>query len=257
MSDNRPFASMLSRSLIMIGLSLMTLISASTSTGASRNPATVHVLIVVPSQYGGPATATTAETVLRLWLGQPTDSPCTGDFRVTGCTIEGWFRQEIGEVFDYDVTIVNLAETATDLDYAAVVTLGCGEIFNSLDNNNNMRAFVSAESGYVGTGQRTMYEVLGAGGYARHKFISSKSTTTGYGIIGDWGVAEQLGIQESCDLFAGNYAVTGFGHEFAGMMGTYSTSQTDTDDNVYAGTQLTAAEKHNLTHNSGDWLRSP
>jgi hypothetical protein len=209
----------------------------------------IHAFVVVPSQYSSTVTPEQTVAAVQQWMGQPTDAPCIGS---TTCTIEGWFRHELGKVFDYDVTVHYTPKTAAEL---STTTDACGSMSSSL-LDNAIRNLLYSEAGYVLNDQRTMMVVMGAGGWAAHQFTSPRGSTTGWGLVGDWGVMEQNGVPNSC-VPSWDYPMRGFSHEVAGMMGMFSTSQGDSDDPIFTGDVLTTTEKRNINHNSGAWLRTP
>jgi len=83
--------------------------------GAKGGPASarVNVVVVVPAAYSSNATPAQAEAAAQSWLGSPSDAACIGSQYT--CTIEGWFRHEIGQVFDYTIQTVPIGNLPTGL----------------------------------------------------------------------------------------------------------------------------------------------
>lgn len=219
---------------------------------ANKPFSTVHVFIIAPASYSGGVTVPQAMTAVQTWLGQPSDPPLIGS---TSISMESWVRHETGKVFDYDITVHSSAHPDTDFTSSFDA---CGSM-DGLQVETKLNLFMTDEVGYSyeNNGQRTMIVLLGAGGWAGHKFISPRSSTTGWCLVGDWGVMEQDGAPNDC-VTPGDFPTRGFGHEFMGMMGAFWTSGGgDTDDPIFTGDVLATSMKRNLIHNSGAWLRNP
>lgn len=214
-----------------------------TSTTTTTTPPAakvIHVFVVVPSVYTSNVTVAQAEAATRLWLGQPGDAACLGH---AGCSIEGWFKHELGLYFDYDLTVHRSAWTATQIN-APYPLDSCGQM-NELGVWGNVPSLLYQERGYDRGGQKTMVLLVGAGGWAGHHPDSATA------IVGDWGVAEQNGYPGVCDPYGTVFPSRGFGHEFVGMLGAFVN---DAYYPVFTGDPLDAQHEANLLARSGDWL---
>src|SRR5215831_2291735 len=96
--------------LLVLAFLAFAFVPSAQAQGSSKN---VDVLVVVPATYSSNATPDQAVSALQSWLGQPTDAPCIGS---QYCSIEGWFRHELGEVFDYDIQVIPITLNYTFVD---------------------------------------------------------------------------------------------------------------------------------------------
>jgi len=209
---------------------------------------TVHVLVVIPATYSSTVTPDQAVSAVQSWLGQPTDAPCIGSQYT--CTIEGWFRHELGQVFNYDLRTVSVSFNWSSFD-------ACGS-FSGPYLYLAVDPAVSAATGinFGNTSDRTMELVMGGGGWAGHYSPADRGRVVDHmGMVGDWGVEQQYGVPVSC-IPAPDAPAHGFSHEFAGMMGEYVTAGYN-EGGLFLGDVMSAHEKADLMHYSGQWLRAP
>lgn len=226
--------------LILAALAAFAIVAlpASAARGAGSHPL-VHVLVVVPTSYTSNATPGQAVAAVQTWLGQPSDAPCIGS---TSCTIEGWFKHELGQVFDYQVQTVNVPQSA------GPGTDACGQggdVFRYMD-------WVKQLTGLsFGVSERDMEIVMGLGGWAGHWSPTDRKVDH-LGAVGDWGVMEQFNARNAC-IPDWDYPARGFSHEFAGMMGEFVTAGYN-EGGLFVGDPMSANEKSDLLHYSGKWL---
>jgi len=222
------------------------------SPGAARGgpaPPKINVLVVVPSAYTSNVTPAQAVSAAQTFLGQPSDAACIGvalpsDPSTWTCSIEGWFKHELGRVFDYQIQIVPIA-WASGGPFDACGASG-GPLYLGVNPD------VSAATGLTFTDrERDILLVMGAGGWAGH-FSPADRKVPHEALIGDWGVMEQFGVPNSC-IPDWDYPARGFSHEFMGMMGAYTTSGYD-EGGLFIGDPMSAHIKADLLRYSGKWL---
>lgn len=218
--------------------------------GAKGGPASarVNVIVVVPATYTSNVTPAQTVTATQSWLGSPSDAACIGSQYT--CTMEGWFRHELGRVFDYDLQTVEIGNLPTGLS-----TDACG---SWSDSNLSfwVNGHVEAQTGidFSSNRQRTMLVLLGGGGWAGH-FSPANRGVDHFGMVGDWGVMEQYGVRNAC-MGSPDAPAHGFSHEFAGMMGAYVTAGYN-EGGLFLGDVMSPNIKADLLKYSGKWLRSP
>jgi len=207
-------------------------------------PSRVNVVVVVPSGYVSNTTPSQAVTSVQSWLGSPSDAACIGSQYT--CTMEGWFKHELGKVFDYDVQTVAMAPVNSAVD-------ACGS-YSSPFAYFQVNAAVEAATGIDldSNRQRTMLLLMGGGGWAGHFAPTDRGNSVQhFGMVGDWGVMEQYGVRNSCQLV--DSPAHGFSHEFMGMMGAYVTSGYN-EGGLFLGDVMSPNIRADLLRYSGKWL---
>ena len=225
-------------------------VSAAKPAHAAANQAKVRVAVAVPTTYSSTVTPAQGEAFVRAALGSPTDAPCIGSHT---CSVNAWFKHELGQVFDYDVTIVPMtwgvtAEQGVD---SCGSTAGPGWFYSPTQD------LAAAGFGFT-KNDRTMTLLMGGGGWAGH-FAPTDRVPVHQGMVGDWGVMAWTGQPNACLTAYGMLpedAFAGFSHEFAGMMGAYVTAGYN-EGGLFVGDPMSANEKKDLVKYSGRWLRSP
>lgn len=216
----------------------------------------VHVYVAVPTTYSSTVTPQQAESYVYAALGTPFDVPCIGSHL---CTMNGWFKHEIGQVFDYDVTIVPMTWGVTPGER----TDSCGSTGGFGWYYAPAQDLAAAGAGFS-KNDRTMTLLMGGGGWAGH-FAPNNDVSVHQGMSGDWGVMLREGVPNAC-LTAYGAPVTdmfsGFGHEFMGMMGAYSVAEQRlgdgyADGGLFQGDPMGSFVKKSLLQYSGRWLRNP
>lgn len=222
---------------VLLGSSAMATAAAPSARGAQP----IHVFVAVPPTYTSPVTPEQARIAVSTWLGQPTDAPCLGQY----CTVEGYFRSQLGKVFDYDLTVVP----------GAYPQPGPGGVDACNQGGIDQYWFRSPTAGYSLSGNRTMVLVLGGGGWAGHNPGTKQSGAFGMG--GDWGVQAMWDVPLPCVPagIAEPFMDRGFAHEFEGMMGMYRNGATY--DYFCCERAMEAQHKKNLLSWSRSWLRNP
>lgn len=226
--------------LALIGCALATVVlagAASAAKGGNNRP--VEVYVVVPANAQTPITSQQADAAVRSWLGSPSDAPCTGN---QNCSIEGWFRAELGQVFDYTVEVMPMRNITAGVDE-------CGSFRGAF-----LYQYLEQTSIGLSTGARSMVLMLGAGGWAGH-FSPADRKVPHFGMVGDWGVMEEYGVEVPC-IPEWDYPMRGFSHEFMGMMGAYVTAGYN-EGGLFIGDAMSANIKRDLLKYSGRWLREP
>lgn len=223
--------------VVLISVLALTLAVGTAGRGGSNRP--IEFYVAVPANAQIAVTSEQAEAAVRLWLGEPTDAPCTGS---QNCSIEGWFRAELGRVFDYRVTVIPMKEIPGPTD-------SCGSW-------NFPFLYTHLESTSIGlsSNDRSMVLMLGAGGWAGH-FSPADRKVLHFGMVGDWGVIEQYGAEVSC-IPEWDFPARGFSHELMGMMGAYVTAGYN-EGGLFIGDGMSANIKRDLLKYSGRWLREP
>lgn len=216
---------------------------------AAKGTKVVHVQIIVPASYSSNVTPDQAVAFARTVTGATADAPCPAGSR--DCSVESWLRREVGDVFEYDVTVYRISAGAAQLSSSFD---SCGRMSDST-LYARVYYYLNAEFGYKATSSnRTMTLVLGAGGWAGHLWASPSNTKyDAFGLVGDWGVEEMFGVPNPC-IPDWDYPGRGYGHEFAGMMGMFYNGSYSTDDPVFTGDVLNATQKAQLLKTSGGWL---
>jgi hypothetical protein len=212
---------------------------------AGKGGQVIPIYVVVPAQYASTVSVDQARQWAEDVIGQPTDAPCIGSH---DCSIEAWFRHEIGRVFDYALVSVEAPNISNDTAYvdACGSFAGPGWIYPAQE--------AIGASGYdIRKNDRYFILLLGGGGWAGHIFATGSSKQA-WGMIGDWGAERKFGVPVTCmpdwvDVSGG------FSHEFAGMLGMYVTD--GYSGALYTGDPMTPGNKSDLLHYSGHWLRSP
>jgi hypothetical protein len=200
----------------------------------------VNVLVIVPSSYVSNATPDQAVSAAQTFLGSPSDAPCIGS---TSCSIEGWFKHELGQVFDYQIQTITIPYGLVGSDPCG--SAGGGGLYWYVNQ------WVSQLTHYnFGVSERDMEVLMGAGGWAGH-FSPADRQVEHFGMVGDWGVMEQFNERNAC-IPDWDYPNRGFSHEFAGMMGMYVTD--GYNGALFSGDTMTANNKADLMHYSGKWL---
>jgi hypothetical protein len=208
----------------------------------------VNVVVVVPDGYVSNTTPAQAVTAVQSWLGSPSDVACIGSQYT--CTMEGWFRHELGQVFDYDLTVVSMEAVNSAVD-------ACGS-YSSPFVYFQVNGGVEAATGinFDSNRQRTMLLLMGGGGWAGHYAPTDRGNSVQhFGMVGDWGVMEQYGVRNSC-MGSPDAPAHGFSHEFMGMMGAYVTAGYN-EGGLFLGDVMSANIKSDLMRYSGKWLHSP
>jgi hypothetical protein len=240
--------------MLLILVSLLALLSAP---AAARGGPTkfIEVYVAVPADAQTTVTSAQAVQTIQRVLGSPTDAPCIGEWdpyntATWTCSVEGWFRHELGQVFDYRVTVVPLqalpnAEPNFGRD-------ACGSY------NWGIYTFIDPWlTDAVGAGftknDRTMILTLGAGGWAGH-FAPTDRNVDHFGMVGDWGVMENFNLRNAC-VPDWDTPSRGFSHEFAGMLGMYVSD--GYSGALFVGNVMTANNKADLLRYSRQWLRNP
>ncbi len=205
---------------------------------------TVHVYVVVPSSYSSTVTPAQGVSAVQTWLGQPTDAACIGS-QFT-CSIEGWFRHELGQVFDYDLTTVPVGFAVSGQVDACGSADGGGWYWT-------VAAALSSAGYDLSNKQRVAVMFMGGGGWAGH-FAPNNRVDAHLGMTGDWGVMNEYDQPNGCDpSFAYESPAHGFSHEFAGMMGEYVTAGYN-EGGLFVGDVMSANERRDLLRLSGKWL---
>ena len=221
--------------------------SAAKPAGGTR---LVNVYVAVPTTYFSTVTPEQAEDFVYASLGSASDAPCIGSHT---CSMNGWFKHEIGQVFDYDVTIVPMSWGVTfgERTDACGSTDGVGWFYAP------MQDLAAVGAGFT-KNDRTMTLLMGGGGWAGH-YSPTDNVSVHQGMAGDWGVMVREGVPNACVTAYGmpvTDAFSGFGHEFMGMMGAYSISGYG-DGGLFQGDSMGPTVKKALLRNSGRWLRNP
>lgn len=206
---------------------------------------TIPVYLVIPAVYSSAVTPDQMAQTISYAMGQPTDAPCIGSH---SCSIEAWFRHELGQVFDYRIITV----PAPKYDNTSGVPVdSCGRFSSSGLYLGAEDAISSA--GYSIDHTRYFMVMMGAGGWAGHFAPSDRKLNMG--MVGDWGGEVLFGTsaQDSCNWTT--EVIPGMAHEFAGMLGMYETD--GYNGALWNGDVMTANNKRDLLHWSGAWLRSP
>lgn len=227
--------------LALVGCVLATVLLASPVSAARvvSGSRPIEVYVAVPANAQTTITPAQSETAIRLWLGNPTDAPCTGS---QNCSIEGWFRAELGQVFDYRVSVIPMKEIAGPTD-------SCGSWSFPF-----LYTHLKSTSIGLSSNDRSMVVMLGAGGWAGH-FSPADRKVSHFGMVGDWGVMEEYGVEVPC-IPEWDYPTHGFSHEFMGMMGAYVTAGYN-EGGLFIGDEMSANIKRDLVKYSGRWLREP
>ena len=230
--------------LVLLALALFTVPAAAKGGPA---PSRVNVIVVVPPGYVSNATPAQAMTAVQSWLGSPSDAACIGSQYT--CTMEGWFKHQLGKVFDYDLSLVQIGNLPSGLGRDACGSWSDSNLSFWVDGH------VSTQTGidFSSNRQRTMELVMGAGGWAGH-FAPPNRNVDHMGMVGDWGVMEQYGVRNSCQLV--DSPAHGFSHEFMGMMGAYVTSGYN-EGGLFLGDVMSPNIRADLLKYSGKWLRNP
>lgn len=228
--------------LIVLAVALFTLlIPSAVAKGGPGKPVNVYVAAPVNAQTS--VTTEQAVSAVQSWLGSPSDAPCIGS-QFT-CTMEGWFRHELGLVFDYTVEVVPMHAITGPTD-------ACGSW-----NFPFLYSHLESTSIGLSSQDRSMVLMLGAGGWAGH-FSPANRKVDHFGMVGDWGVMQQFGVPNACVLehAALDGPARGFSHEFAGMMGAYVTAGYN-EGGLFLGDVFSENSKRDLAKYSGRWLRAP
>lgn len=212
----------------------------------------VEIYVAVPANAVTTITSAQAVETIRKVTGQPTDAPCLVswnpyDTSTWGCTVEGWYRHELGKVFDYRVTVVPIPAQNFAAD-------ACGQ---GASWEGVVSSLTNARVGFsTSKGVRTMVMVLGGGGWAGH-FAPTDSQVDHMGLVGDWGVMEDHGVPNSC-IPEWDTPSRGYSHELAGMMGMYIGGGCYGDgQGCFVGDAMSVVEKASLLKYSNSWLRQP
>jgi hypothetical protein len=236
---------------LLILVSLLALLSAPAA-ARGRPTKFIEVYVAVPADTQTTVTSAQAVQTIQRVLGSPMDAPCLGrwspyDRSTWNCTVEGWFRHELGQVFDYRITVVNIPAIGGPVD-------ACGSWSSS-------GLYFSAIGGLLPTGatftkqDRAMIFLLGGGGWAGH-FSPADHVDYHFGMVGDWGAMSLFNQQNACLPAEYDEPSGGLSHEFAGMMGEYVTAGYN-EGGLFAGEPMSVNEKSDLLRYSRQWLRSP
>jgi len=237
-------------------VALLTMVMLVAPAGARGGPSSkpIDIYIVVPADAVTTVTPAESKQHIERVVGQPTDAPCLQRWSPWDtstwwtCTMEGWFRHEIGKVFDYRITTVNVpAYTYVGRDVCGSYA-GYGAWQYTIDYLKGIASFSK--------GARTFLYLMGGGGWAGH-FAPTNRQVDHAGMVGDWGAMQMVGRPNAC-IPAWAEPSGGLSHEFVGMMGMYVDGGCYDDGlGCYLGDAMTSAEKAALLKYSGSWLRSP
>lgn len=238
-------------------LSILATLALATTAGAAK-PVTsggpiksVQVYVVVPAAYSSTVTPAQGEAFVRAAIGSRSDAPCIGSH---SCSIEGWFKHELGQTFDYTVETINASFSVPTSDPNSVDSCGSTSgpswywtVASALTNAN-----VSLTKN-----DRVAVLLMGGGGWAGH-FAPTDNVPAHLGMAGDWGAMRMFDSMNACatSYFAGlpaEDAASGFAHEFAGMMGAYAIGGYG-DGGLYQGDPMGDSVKKALLRYSGKWL---
>ena len=206
----------------------------------------VRVAVAVPTAYSSTVIPAQGEAFVRAALGAPTDASCIGSHT---CSVEAWFKHELGQVFDYDVTVVPMTWG-----------VGPGDPVDSCGSTEGQGWYYRPPADLMAAGfgfdktDRTMTLLMGGGGWAGH-FAPTDRVPVHQGMVGDWGPMMQFNARNAC-IPADEYPNRGFSHEFMGMMGAYVTAGYN-EGGLFIGDPLSANEKRDLLRYSGRWLYAP
>lgn len=223
---------------------------------ASQGSKPVEIVIAVPSDSGSRTTVTSEQAIstIKYIVGEPTDAPCLQtwnpyDHSTYGCSIEGWFRHELGEVFDYNISVIPIGDFGNNVGDA------CGS-YGGIAAWQYATYYLKKEGVSFARGARTMILLMGGGGWAGH-FAPTNKQVEHAGMVGDWGVMLDHDLPNGCipDWVTPS---GGFSHELVGMMGMYIDGGCyDGTGGCYVGDPMTEVEKNALLKYSGQWLRNP
>lgn len=238
--------------LTALAVLMVCALPASAARGAGGTK-TIQVYVAVPANAVTTVTPEQAVQSIQYVLGQPTDASCLQpwspyDHSTWGCSVEGWFRHELGQVFDYTITVVSIPAIGGPTD-------SCGSWSAQGLYFDVVGPLASMGAGFK-TRDRSMILTLGAGGWAGHfSPVPDPKVDYHFGMVGDWGVMENFDLRNAC-VPSWDTPARGFSHEFAGMLGMYVTAGYD-EGGLFVGDPMSANEKRDLQKYSGGWLRSP
>ncbi len=238
----------------LIFAAIAALVLATTASAAGPQSKKVEIYVAVPSDAITNVTSSQAVQTIEKIVGKPTDAPCLVswnpyDKSTWGCSIEGWYRHEVGKVFEYRITVVQIGALGGQRDACGSYT--GGGLYFAVDQ----QLAQNSSAGFT-KNDRTMIMTMGAGGWAGH-FAPPNRQVDHMGMVGDWGVMEDHGTPTSC-IPEWDTPSRGFSHELAGMMGMYVGGGCYEDGyGCFVGDQMSAVEKSALLKYSGQWLRNP
>ena len=237
--------------LILASAVILSLGILGVSSSASAQGRAVNIYLIVPSAYNSNATTDQALAMIQKDLGSPTDAPClqnwnSSDPSTWNCSVEGWYRHELGKVFDYNVTIVHVSWDQTALGGLDACGQGSVALYG---------IYYDLKQQHYNVSGRTLAVTMGGGGWAGHFSPADKVTENGFGQVGDWGAMELYNNRNAC-VPDWDYPNRGFSHELAGAMGEYVTAGYN-EGGLFVGDVMSAHEKADLLKYSGAWLRQP
>ena len=235
---------------LLAGLVIALLLAAPGAARGGPTPPLVHVYVVVPTSYSSTVTPAQAVDFVHAALGSPADTPCINSH---SCSVNAWFRHELGEVFDYDVTVFPVPWGVFDSTDACGSTDGGGWYWQVAWSLQGAGVDLSTRS-------RAAVVLMGGGGWAGH-FSPANHVDAHMGMAGDWGTMRMFDSMNACaanyfSTLPANDAACGFAHEFAGMMGEFVTAGYN-EGGLFQGDPMSTNEKKDLVRYSGKWLRSP
>jgi hypothetical protein len=231
---------------------LVCVLPASAARGAGGTKA-VNMYIAVPASYSSTVTPAQAQAFVAAALGSPSDAPCIGSH---SCSVEAWYRHEVGLVFDYTTTVVNLP----NLSISSPNTDSCGSAAGGFWLDVVAQQLSLQVGDQFQSGDRTMVLLMGGGGWAGH-YHPRNHVDWHDGMAGDWGTMRMFDSMNACaasyfSVLPANDAANGFAHEFHGMMGAFWQSGYN-EFGLYQGDVMSDHQKQDLIKYSGRWLRSP
>ena len=238
--------------IALIILSLLLLFASPAVARGGPAPKVVRVVVVVPAAYSSTVTPAQGEAFVRAALGSRSDAPCIGSH---SCSVEGWFKHEIGQTFDYTVETLQAS--------FSVPPAGDPNFTDSCGSTAGPGWYWTVASDLTAAGvsltknDRVAVLLMGGGGWAGH-FAPTNNVPAHFGMAGDWGAMRMFDSMNSCaaSYFAGlpaEDAASGFAHEFAGMMGAYAIGGYG-DGGLYQGDPMGDSVKKALLRYSGKWL---
>src|SRR5262245_5459708 len=200
--------------LLAVILFALILVSFGEAKGAPTSEP-VEVYVVVPAAYSSTVTVQQGVDFVHAALGSPTDAPCVGSH---SCSVNAWFRNELGQVFDYNVTVLPVSWSVEPNDPVDECgsTDGGGWYYQVGGSLANAGVNLTARN-------RVAVVLMGGGGWAGH-FAPANKVIYHYGMGGDWGAMRMFNSMNTCatnyfSTLPANDAANGFAHEFIGMMG--------------------------------------
>jgi|KBSSwiStaDraftv2_1062776.scaffolds.fasta_scaffold318114_3 hypothetical protein len=236
--------------LLVLAASLLLVAPAAGAPAGKR----VEVYVAVPADAVTTITVDEAVQTIQRITGQPTDAPCLVrwspyDSSTWTCSMEGWFRHELGQVFDYRITVVPIPALGF------VGRDACGSYAGFGAWQWTMKYLADAHVGFsTAKGARSFVYLIGGGGWAGH-FAPTNTQVEHAGMVGDWGAMVLFDKLNGCIPPEYREPQGGFSHELVGSMGMYVNGGCYDDGlGCYSGDAMTAVEKAALLKYSGQWL---